>query len=268
MWVSKYVIWFVVYSVLGWIYESTYCTIVERRWENRGFLYGPLCPIYGVGVIAMMAVWQIVLAEGMDPAAWQVFVVTALGSAVLEYVTSWAMEKLFNARWWDYSDMPLNINGRICLPATILFGLMGLLVCYVLYGPTLDVTDMVAPELLEALSLVLVGLVAVDTTLTVSALTQFAQLAEQVAARVNNHMDGLVNGAMERGSEAAGAFTQERERVAAQLRASRIGEMDQVVSAAVRRIRRFTPTAEVSSPVRQLEGLWADLRSGGKKEQE
>ena len=144
MWVSRYVVWFLVYSVLGWMYESTYCTIVERKWANRGFLYGPLCPIYGFGVIGMIAVWQLVQAEGISVSPWQVFVVTALGTAVLEYLTSWALEKLFHARWWDYTDMPLNVNGRICLPATVLFGLMGLLVVYVLYQPTMDITNMAA----------------------------------------------------------------------------------------------------------------------------
>lgn len=59
---------------------------------------------------------------------WQIFLIFALGSAVLEYTTSWIMEKFFHARWWDYSNLPLNLNGRICLPASILFGVMGILI--------------------------------------------------------------------------------------------------------------------------------------------
>ena len=239
MWVSRYVVWFIVYSVLGWIYESTYCTIVERKWANRGFLYGPLCPIYGTGVIAMIAVWQAVLSDGLVVAPWQVFLVTALGTAVLEYVTSWAMEKLFHARWWDYSDMPLNINGRICVPATVLFGLMGLLVVYVLYQPTIDITNGIDPVLIEALSLLLIALVSVDAALTVSALTQFAQMAASVTDNVNTHMDAFVNEAMERRSAAEEAFQHEREKFSRKALAARMDEMSQVVSSAALRVHHF-----------------------------
>ena len=261
MWVSRYVVWFLVYSVLGWMYESTYCTIVERKWANRGFLYGPLCPIYGFGVIGMIAVWQLVQAEGISVSPWQVFVVTALGTAVLEYLTSWALEKLFHARWWDYTDMPLNVNGRICLPATVLFGLMGLLVVYVLYQPTMDITNMVAPELIEALSLVLIALVAADTTLTVSALTQFAQMAVTVTDKVNEHMDQFVDEAMERSSTAADTIEQEREKVVQRMRSSRIGEMGSFVASTVRRIHHVTPAeGEHSGYTRQLEKMLHDLR--------
>ncbi len=264
MWISRYVIWFLAYSVLGWMYESAYCTIVERKWENRGFLYGPLCPIYGFGVIGMMAAWQVVQREGIAVSAWQVFVATALGSVVLEYVTSWALEKLFYARWWDYSDMPLNINGRVCLPATVLFGLMGLLVVYVLYQPTMDLTNMIPPELIEALSLVLVGLVSVDATLTVTALTQFAQMAASMNDSVNEHMDQFVSGVVERSSLAADTLAQEREKFEKRLRSSRMGEMGVVVASAARRIRLVMPSeGETSGPVRQLEKMWRELRHGG-----
>ncbi|MDO4806939.1 MAG: putative ABC transporter permease [Coriobacteriales bacterium] len=263
MWISRYVVWFLLYSVLGWVYESAYCTIVERKWENRGFLYGPVCPIYGFGVIGMMAAWQLVQREGIVVSAWQVFVATALGSVVLEYVTSWALEKLFHARWWDYGNMPLNINGRVCLPATILFGIMGLLVVYVLYQPTIDITSALPPELIEALSLVLVGLVSVDATLTVTALTRFAQIAASTSDSVNEHMDQFVNGVVERSSLAADTLAQEREKFERRLRSSRMGEMGVVVASAARRIRLVTPSeGKASGPARQLEKMWYELRHG------
>lgn len=268
MWVSRYVVWFLAYSVLGWMYESAYCTAVERKWENRGFLYGPVCPIYGFGVIGMIAEWQVVQGSGVAVSAWQVFVATALGSVVLEYVTSWALEKLFHARWWDYSDMPLNINGRVCLPATVLFGLMGLLVVYVLYQPTVDLTNMVSPELIEAMSLVLVGLITVDATLTVTALTRFAQMAASVNDSVNEHMDQFVSNVVERSSLANEAIVREREKFERRLRSSRMGEMGAMVATAARRIHLVTlPEDETSGPVRQLEKMWHELhRDGARKE--
>ena len=270
MWVSRYIVWLVVFAVFGWIYESTYCTIVERRWQNRGFLYGPLCPIYGFGFIGMVAAWQQVLATGMVVDPWQVFLACALGSIVLEYATSWAMEQLFHARWWDYTDMPLNINGRVCLPATILFGLMGLLVVYVLYEPTIELTNQLTPVTIEVLALVMVALVSADTTLTAAALTQFVDMASAVNRTVNAHMDKLVDGAVERSSAAAAglrerkaAADREREALAAQLRASHINGMSSLVSSAARRIHKVVPSdGKLAAQTAQLVHMLNDLREG------
>ena len=145
-------IWFVIYSIFGWIYESTYCTINERRWENRGFLYGPVCPIYGIGIIFIILMWHVAEARGIDLAWWQIFLCSFIGSIILEYSTHWALEKLFHAYWWDYSNMPLNVNGRICLPASLLFGMGGLAVVRLLYVPTLALTAEVSETFIEIIS--------------------------------------------------------------------------------------------------------------------
>lgn len=261
MWISRYVVWLVIYSVLGWIYESTYCSIVDRKWANRGFLYGPLCPIYGFGVIGMIALWQAVLNAGVAVEPWQVFAVAAAGSAVLEYATSWVLERLFHARWWDYTNMPLNLNGRICLPATVLFGLGGLLVAYVLYEPTVAITNAASPVLVEGLSLLLIALVSVDATLTVSALTRFAHAATSVSNAINEHMDQFVAGAVEKSEAAAGAFAQERERFGKTIRASRVGEMGALAVSAARRIHKVIPASgDASLQTSQLDKLLHDLR--------
>ena len=117
MWLSRYFVYFIIFSCMGWIYESIYCTIRAKKWENRGFLYGPLCPIYGAGGVAITAIADFISAHTDATFTWwQIFLVAFLGSIVLEYGTSWALEKLFHAYWWDYSSMPLNINGRVCFP--------------------------------------------------------------------------------------------------------------------------------------------------------
>lgn len=126
----------IVFSVLGWVYECIYCSIKSGHWENRGFLFGPVCPIYGTGAISVFILVEYVHFMSFEvPPLWQIFLIFALGSAVLEYTTSWIMEKFFHARWWDYSNLPLNLNGRICLPASILFGVMGILILK--YAPLL-----------------------------------------------------------------------------------------------------------------------------------
>jgi len=260
MLVSQVFVWFVAYSVLGWMWESAYCTTKERKWENRGFLYGPVCPIYGTGVVAGLAAWQLALDRGATPSWWQVFLLSMAGSAVLEYATSWALERLFHARWWDYRDMPLNLNGRICLPASVLFGLAGLLVAYVLYEPTVDLAARVPPLAMESASLVLMAAMAADTTLTACELTRFAQTATAIKRSVDAHMDKFVAETVERHdavaeeiqerreeaeaaiAEARVAAARERERFAEELRETRVGEMGAAMRGAVRRVRGYVPS--------------------------
>ena len=176
MWISKYFVYFVIFSCMGWIYESIFCTVKSGSWQNRGFLYGPVCPIYGVGAATIMALmdWFTNQNQGqVNYTWWQVFLVAFFGSIVLEYVTSWGLEKLFHAYWWDYSDVPLNINGRVCFPASVGFGAAGLLVIYVIAPATKDATQWITPILMELFSLIFMALLSIDATLTVSALTGF-----------------------------------------------------------------------------------------------
>ena len=102
-------LWFLLYSCIGWIYETILCSVKERRFINRGFLNGPYCPIYGVGAVVNL----LALGRFTNPA--MLFFAGAIMDCTLEYITSWGMEKLFHARWWDYSKKFLNINGRVCL---------------------------------------------------------------------------------------------------------------------------------------------------------
>lgn len=116
--IPQYIMFFFFYSFVGWICECTYCSYINKKWTNRGFLFGPICPIYGAGALAMLftLTWCV-----KNP-----FITIVLGMIVcdvVEYITSFLMEKLFHARWWDYSDRKFNINGRICLHHTFFWAL-------------------------------------------------------------------------------------------------------------------------------------------------
>ncbi len=102
------------------------CKVVQvRRFVNRGFLIGPICPIYGFGVLGIL------LLIGKTPGdILSVFLKSILICSALEYFTSYIMEKLFKARWWDYSKNKFNINGRICLETMLPFGLLGTVIVY------------------------------------------------------------------------------------------------------------------------------------------
>ncbi len=112
---TNMLLYFFLYSFLGWAQETVQCSIKEKRFVNRGFLNGPICPIYGCGALLIFNLLLPIQRGIASP--WLsvplVFLCGALIASVLEYVTSWAMETLFHSRWWDYSDKKWNINGRM-----------------------------------------------------------------------------------------------------------------------------------------------------------
>ena len=114
--IEQYIALFFIYSFLGWVMESILETVRKKRFVNRGFLIGPYCPIYGAGVLLI----TILLAKYNDD-IWITFLMSLLICGTLEYATSYIMEKIFKARWWDYSYRKFNINGRICLETLIPF---------------------------------------------------------------------------------------------------------------------------------------------------
>ncbi len=116
----KYIILFFFYSAAGWCLETTYCSIGEKRFVNRGFLTGPLCPIYGTAALILVLFIYNPLRENQ----LAVFLVGIVLCDIVEYVTSYLMEKLFNARWWDYTYELFNIKGRICLKHSLYWGII------------------------------------------------------------------------------------------------------------------------------------------------
>ncbi len=114
-----YTLYFFFYSAVGWLGESIYCSIGERKLINRGFLTGPMCPIYGTGTLVL----SVCLYKPFYDKPIIVFFLGILLCDIVEYFTSYIMEKLFNARWWDYTEEFLNLHGRICLKHSIYWGL-------------------------------------------------------------------------------------------------------------------------------------------------
>lgn len=124
--IEIYFMLFIIYAVLGWIMECSLGLIQKHKFVNRGFLIGPYCPIYGVGVVGVS-----ILLSRFSNNIILLFLLSTCLCGALEYFTSYIMEKIFHARWWDYSDNKFNINGRICLETLIPFGIISVLViCY------------------------------------------------------------------------------------------------------------------------------------------
>ena len=197
MWISRYICIFIIYSFMGWVYETIYCTVKSGKWENRGFLYGPICPIYGTGAVAITVIMKLALEKGIQLSVWQVFIISVLGSAVLEYATSWTLEKLFHAVWWDYSDLPFNLHGRISLFTSLGFGLGGLLIVYGIAPFIARVVGQIPAIMMELLALCATFVLAVDVTLTVTALHHFDRVVLHIEESFNHRMETVVDTAVQ-----------------------------------------------------------------------
>ena len=121
--VIKYILLFFFYSAAGWLLESVYCSIGEKKIVNRGFLTGPLCPIYGTAAIVM----AVLIYNPFKDKPLIVFLLGIILCDIVEYITSYVMEKLFAARWWDYTYELCNINGRICLKHSLYWGVISVI---------------------------------------------------------------------------------------------------------------------------------------------
>lgn len=109
---------FIIYAFLGWCSEVAFAAVNKGKFVNRGFLNGPVCPIYGVGMlIVVLCLWN------LRDRPLLLFLGSALLTTALEFVTGFVLERFFHEKWWDYSDMPFNIKGYVCLKFTILWGL-------------------------------------------------------------------------------------------------------------------------------------------------
>ena len=166
---------FFIYAFLGWCTEVSYAALVTGKFVNRGFLNGPVCPVYGFGVVIVLA--------GLTPLEDNLLLLF-LGSVVLtsslEWLTGFVLEKLFHQRWWDYSDQPFNLSGYICLRFSIAWGFACLFVVKLLH-PTVLLLIRLVPKTLGVILLVLLGAVmAVDLAATVSTIVKLNRRLEQI----------------------------------------------------------------------------------------
>ena len=122
-------LWFVLYSILGWLVESIYMSICNRKITNRGFARGPMCPIYGFGALT---VFFILRPYSENP--FRLFVMGMFLATTLEFVTARIMQRFFGEIWWDYQEKPFNYQGIICLESSIAWGFYALGIVHILHG--------------------------------------------------------------------------------------------------------------------------------------
>ena len=201
------VLWyFFVYAVLGWCAEVCYAALRTGHFVNRGFLNGPVCPIYGVGVVVV-----ILLLTPVRENVLLLFVCSVLLTSALEWLTGFVLETLFHQKWWDYSEMPFNLNGYICPMFSVLWGIACLLVMDVIHpmvaGLVEPIPHLVGVVLLSVFSVVLVADLAATVATMVGLnrqLRQLEELAGKIRAASNELGENLSAGVLtisEKGAE-------------------------------------------------------------------
>lgn len=155
--------------------ETIVCSIPAKKLVDRGFLIGPYCPIYGFGALSIILLLKRYMNDYII-----FFVMSIVICSLLEYITSYFMEKLFKARWWDYSNKRFNINGRICLTNSIAFGIIATVIMYFLNPEIEFVISKIPNTTLEVLSIILFVIFTVDYIISSRLMLSFKDTLEKV----------------------------------------------------------------------------------------
>ena len=203
------VIIFALISFGGWVYETIYCSVVEGEFTKRGFLFGPTCPIYGIGALA---VW-LVLGQISNPII--VFIIGGFLATVIEYSTGLFLERRFKKKWWDYSMFKFNLHGRICPQASAVFGAFSVTSVFVLVPAMLDILMLFSRHTISVLAFIVVTLYFLDTVASllwngptthhkVEAAAQDASMkVEEVAQNASQKVSAAAQNASQKANEAA-----------------------------------------------------------------
>lgn len=187
-----YFLMFYCFSIFGWIVECIDQSIVKRKFvHDRGFLIGTYCPIYGCGAMYM----HFFLSRYYDePVA--LFTMAVVGTSLIEYVTSYIMEKMFKARWWDYSDKKFNIEGRVYLKNSILFGILGVVFIYILDPLFIYFIEKIPETILIVVSIILFVTFLIDIILTFSIMKSLKNKLSNIRKDSTSEIDKQVKEAL------------------------------------------------------------------------
>ncbi len=286
-----YVLMYFVFSMIGWAVESMYrsigetCTEKRKIWDfkfiNSGFNYGPVCPIYGAGGL----VFELLLVRPKLP-FWAVLLVGMIAADIVEYVTSVAMEKLFNARWWDYSNEFMNLHGRICLKHTIFWGIFACAYVYFVSPLYYYLLSFIPEWLRPILTYIVLGVFLIDFSFTVFAaldvqkvMRKLENLRSSVAMAgsfVKNAAGDFKGKALARYDEfrdnvasSSEKFESWRNEIAGQIRSAEkdITELDSDVKTGKRRRakkifqRSNTMSERASKMIQEIKEKWEELKN-------
>ena len=167
--ITKLLAYFVIYSIIGFIIETVFGLITKGVLESRkSFLYGPFCAIYGVGAVIM-----IIGLQRFKKNNYTLFFGGFLIGSIVEYIISWIGEIIFDIKWWDYSSMPFNINGRICVWFSIFWGVLAIYLMSHIHLKIDKLLDKFSPKILKIITIILIIFMFLDACITGFALRMF-----------------------------------------------------------------------------------------------
>ncbi len=168
---------FFIYAFLGWCCEVVFAAAVDGKFVNRGFLNGPVCPIYGVGVVAV-----IILLTPLEDNLAILFFGSVILTSALEFATGWVLEKLFSTKWWDYSRNKFNLKGYICLEFSLLWGLAATFVMRIIHPMIYDLICRTPDVLLNVLVMILGVIMLADGVATVAVIRNLQKRVRVISA--------------------------------------------------------------------------------------
>ncbi|MDO4284404.1 MAG: putative ABC transporter permease [Eubacteriales bacterium] len=244
--------YFVLYSFVGWCVEVVFCTVTEGKVVNRGFLNGPVCPIYGFGMVAVLMILQNVpVHKAGDLSVFVLFLGSMLLATAVELVGGWLMLRLFHARWWDYRNKPFNIGGFVCLQFSILWGIGGVIVVRMVHPLLSQISAERIPSRIGwPVLAVLYAVYLADTivtVLTVRGLNKDLEELDRVSASIRKVSDSLSEGLGTRAIYTDRKITEGR----IQASLARAEARDAVHSAQETTRARFTEMQESAANVRE-----------------
>lgn len=189
IYIVKLMAYFIIYSFLGWVMESILKTIIFKKPVNSGFLYGPFCPIYGCGAIIMLSFLQ-----GFKENPILLFIVAFIILSLWEYVVGWALEKMFNTKYWDYTESRFNIKGRVCLLNSLCWGALGVVFILYIHPAITEMVAQIPQTRLIASTATLTVIMLVDsiiTTVKVKNISIDLQKLKDITSAIKNKIDEL-----------------------------------------------------------------------------
>ncbi len=273
----QYFLYFTIYSFIGWVCECIYCSIPAKKFINRGFLNGPFCPVYGVGGVLV-----ILFLTPVQGNILALFLLGMLVTTVVEYLTSYLLETLFHMKWWDYSNMRLNLHGRVCLLNSTEFGLLSVVLMRLVHPRVTHLVEGLSTGWLLGLSIALAVYFVTDTAFTVYSILALKgklrqvhdfweelrergdALKAQVKAQVEQTLDERWEDLRERGEERSQRWDEANEKRVQWLR-EHIREAQAQVKWHQRRLINAFPRLESTKYEHAVEQLREVLRKQKEK---
>ncbi len=287
MQIYYFVSYFFIYGFFGWCTEVAFATVKQRRFVNRGFLNGPICPVYGIGVGSV-----VILLETKDMNIAALYLVSTVLVTAIEGMTGYLMDKIFHHKWWDYSNQPLNIGGYVCLVFSLAWGVACVVIVRVIHPVFRKGVEMIPLTVGIVLAVVFSGVTFVDmcaTAAEVLKLNKKLETMDKIAGELKEISDRLgenihenvmetlersqetrkqleesaaeLREKLENASEEQRRFIEERiERMEEKIRENRYREEQRAIATELR--RKYTELSERSTRItRRLLGAFPRMES-------